>query len=261
MLRIFWLKVAIAGAMGLGCLCVPLALAQNATSASNPVLQTRSQPQAKNNELAEAVSSVSPKALQSYRQAIQELHHGQAVAAEKDACRAMQLDPNFADAEALAATATLAQKQFVRARDEASRAVQRNAADEKAWVILATADNYLGRYAEAVEALGHVRQQDQATWQVAYQWGRAEAGQEHAQAALDWSNRAALSAPPDFAPLHLLHASALLAAGRYARAADELGAYLQLLGANAPERAGLTQELARLQKLAQTPAEYNALAN
>lgn len=259
MLRIFCLKAAIVGAMGLGCLFVPLVLAQN--TAPVPTLQTRPQPQAKNNELTEAVSSISPKALQSYRQAIRELHHGQAAAAEKDARRALHLKPNFADADALAATAALAQKQFVRARDEASRAVQGNAADEKAWVILATVDNYLGSYAEAVEALGHVRQQDQATWQVAYQWARAEAGQEHAQAALDWSNRAALSAPPEFAPLHLLLASALLAAGQYARAADELGTYLQLLGANAPERAELTQELARLRKLSRAPAEYNALAN
>ncbi len=177
----------------------------------------------------------------------------------------MHLGPKFADAGALAATAALQQQQYERAYQEAADAVRIDPADEKAWVILATADNHLGEYVDAATALGHVRQQDQATWQVAYQWARAEAGQNQAQLALEWSNCAALTAPPTFAPLHLLRASALLAVNQYALAADELETYLQLMGANAPERASLEQELLRVRALVKSAStdgtQYNALAN
>jgi len=59
---------------------------------------------------------------------------------------------------------------------------------------------------------------------------------------LEWLNRAALSAPVNFAPLHLLRASALLAMGDNARAADELDMYLQFPSVNASQRELLTQE-------------------
>ena len=65
----------------------------------------------------------------------------------------------------------------------------------------------------AANALRHVRPQEQQTWQVAYQGARAEAGLQHLPECLEWLNRAALSAPVNFAPLHLLRASALLAVG------------------------------------------------
>jgi hypothetical protein len=65
--------------------------------------------------------------------------------------------------------------------------------------------------------------------------------------------------------LHLLRASALLAAGKNLQSADELETYLQLLNKNAPQRAALTRELHRIrtQRASATGdvAEYNALAN
>jgi tetratricopeptide (TPR) repeat protein len=187
--------------------------------------------------------------MEMYLRASRELHQGHAVPAEQDANRALQLDPKFADAAALAATAALAQQQFDRAAGEASHAIEINAADEKAYVILATAQNYLGHYSAAVDALRHVRPEEQATWQVAYQWARAEAGLQNLQKCLDWTNRAALSAPQNFAPLHLLRASVLLALGENARAADQLEIYLQLPSVNASERDLLMQELHRLRQL------------
>jgi hypothetical protein len=213
-------------------------------------------------------SGIRPKAMRLYQRAVRELHGGDAARAEKDALRAVGDDAKFADAEALAATAALSQRQFERGRVDAEDAVRMDKADEKAWVILATADNHLGHYADAEIALSHVRQQDQATWQVAYQWARAEAGQGRAQQTLDWANRAALTAPLDFAPLHLLRASAFLAASQYPQAANELEVYLQLLEPNAPERAPLTRELQQLRNKSKNSdaanawaAKYNALAN
>ena len=170
-------------------------------------------------------SGIQPDALQLYDRAVHEIHQGHAVPAEADANRALQRDAKFADAAALAATAALMQEQFARAATEATQAIQINANDEKAYVILATAQNYLGNYSAAADALRHVRPQEQQTWQVAYQWARAEAGLQHLPECLEWLNRAALSAPVNFAPLHLLRASALLATGDNARAADELDIY------------------------------------
>lgn len=259
-------KFVIGLMVALSCLCISRALAKNTNS--NAGAQTPGESATGNHSPvhpAGTETTISPNALLQYQQAVRELHLGQSISAEKDAMRAIHLDPEFADAEALAATAALQQKQFDRAHQEASDAVRTDPSDEKAWVILATAENYLGEYADAAIALGHVQQQDQATWQVAYEWARAEAGQDHAQSALEWSNRSALTAPPTFAPLHLLRASALLAINQNALAADELETYLSLLGANAPERAQLAQELLRIRAAAQSVnagvTEYNALAN
>jgi tetratricopeptide (TPR) repeat protein len=234
MLKIDLFKTSIAIAVAFGCLAVPVALAQDATSPIHA------------DSLAE--SGIQPNALEIYGRAVRELHQGHAVLAETDATRALQRDPKFADAAALAATASLMQEQFARASTEATHAIQINAQDEKAYVILATAQNYLGNYSAAADALRHVSPQDQ-TWQVAYQWARAEAGLQHLPQCLDWLNRAALSAPVSFGPLHLLRASALLAMGDNARAADELDIYLQFPSINAAQRDMLTQELHRLRAL------------
>ncbi len=216
-------------------------------------------------------SAVPPKAMRFYLRAVRELHRHANTSAEKDALHAAQLDANFADANALAATAALAQRQFLHARAEAGDAVEADAKDEKAWVILATADNYLAKYTDAAAALLHVSQQHQTTWQVAYQWARAEAGQDHGAQMLQWANVAALTAPEKFAPLHLVRASALLGASQYSAAANELEIYLQLSNQNAAERPELTRELGRIRLLARStlkteawtsaPKEYNALAN
>jgi tetratricopeptide (TPR) repeat protein len=206
-------------------------------------------------------SGIQPQAMQSYERAVHELHQGHAVVAEADANRALQQDPKFADAAALAATASLAQEQFVRAAAEAAHAIQIDAADEKAYVILATAENYLGHYAAAANALGHVRPQAQQTWQVAYQWARTEAGMEHSAECLEWLNRAALSAPINFAPLHLLRASALLAMGDKTRAADELEIYLQFPSVNPAQREALTGELHRLREPSPTTAASQPVGN
>ena len=239
MLKIDPFRLSIAIAVALGCLSLPPALAQNSQfDASIPT-----------NADSLTESGIQPAALQLYDRAVHELHQGHAVLAEADANRALQQDATFADAAALAATAALMQEQFARAATEATQAIHINADDEKAYVILATAQNYLGNYSAAADALRQVRPQEQQTWQVAYQWARAEAGLQHLQECLEWLNRAALSAPVNFAPLHLLRASALLATGDNARAADELEIYLQFPSVNAEQRDLLTQELHRLRQL------------
>jgi tetratricopeptide (TPR) repeat protein len=253
MLKIDPFKLSIAAALVFCGLSVPVALAQG-QAASRNAQRSQFDPRllAPSSNLTE--SAILPEAMQIYGRAVTELHRGHAIAAEKDALRALQIDPKFADASALAATAALVQQQFERASAEATQAIQSNAADEKAYVILATAQNYLGHYSDAADALRHVRPREQQTWQVAYQWARAEAGLQDLQQCLEWTNRAALSAPPDFAPLHLLRASVLLTMGDNARAADQLEIYLQLPSVNASQRDLLTQELQRLRALPQSSA-------
>lgn len=251
MLKIDTCKAGIIVAIAFGCLSVPQALAQSGSRNANPPDSSPANVGTPVPANPFTESGIQPDAMEMYLRASRELHQGHAVPAEQDANHALQLDPKFADAAALAATAALLHQQFDRAAAEASHAIEINAADEKAYVVLATAQNYLGRYSAAADALRHVRPQEQATWQVAYQWARAEAGLQNVQQCLDWTNRAALSAPQNFAPLHLLRASVLLAVGENARAADQLEIYLQLPSVNASQRTLLTQELHRLRKLPQ----------
>jgi hypothetical protein len=215
-----------------------------------------------------ANAAVAPRAGRLYHRAVHELHRGKSAAAEKDALRAVHAQPDFADGYALAATAALAQGQFNRAHDEATKAIRISSGNEKSWVILATADNYLARYTDAATALEHVGSLTDAAWQPAYQWARAEAGLGNGAAVLDWANRAAVSAPAGFAPLHLLRASALLAAQQYSQSADELETYLSLTTSQGTQQTELRSELRRIRGLAlQTTAnngaaaEPNALAN
>ncbi|MGB8477249.1 MAG: hypothetical protein WCE63_00230 [Acidobacteriaceae bacterium] len=247
MLKIDPFKLSIAVAVALACLSIPVALAQNQNANADTAPQFSASTPSNADNLTE--SGIQPDALHIYDRAVHELHQGHAVIAEADANRALRRDPKFADAAALAATAALMQEQFARASAEATQAIHINATDEKADVILATARNYLGDYSAAADALRHVRPQEQQTWQVAYQWARAEAGLQHLPECLEWLNRAALSAPVNFAPLHLLRASALLAMGDNARAADELEVYLQFPSVNSAQRDLLTQELHRLRQL------------
>ncbi len=249
MLKMDSFKLSIAVAVALGCLSVPVTLAQSQVSNVNPNTSSQFYASTPTNADNLTESGIQPDALQMYHRAVRALHQGYAVPAEQDANRALQIDRNFADAAALAATAALMQEQFARAAAEATHAIQINADDEKAYVILATAQNYLGHYSAAADALRHVRPQEQQTWQVAYQWARAEAGLQHLPECLEWLNRAALSAPVNFAPLHLLRASALLAMGDNTRAADELEVYLQFPSVNSAQRELLTQEMHRLRQL------------
>ncbi|HZC44235.1 MAG TPA: hypothetical protein VE195_08675 [Acidobacteriaceae bacterium] len=241
-------NLSIALALALGFLAIPFALAESHGAHANGEM-SQLDPSVATNTSNLIESGIQPEAFATYQRAVHELHQGHAVIAEADANRALQRDPKFADAVALAATAALMQEQYARASAEATQAIQINAADEKAYVILATAQNYLGHYSDAANALSHVRTQDQQTWQVAYQWARAEAGQQHLPECLEWLNRAALSAPVNFAPLHLLRASVLLAMGDNERAAYELDIYLQFPSVNAEQRNLLTQELHRLRQL------------
>jgi hypothetical protein len=260
--RTKWLCIGVAIAIGSGWLSQPQAWAQStaATGNSDPILTA--QLDLPGESLTE--SAIAPKAMQLYSQAVHELHSGKNAAAERDACLAVQLDGRFADADALAATAALADRRFARALSEADAAVHIDDSDEKAWVILATADNYIAQYSDALDALRHVQVDHWTTWQVAYEWARTEAGLEHPAQTLEWADRAALTAPSSFAPLHLLRASALLAAGRNLQAADELEIYLQL-DKNTPKRAALSRELLRIRAKTQRGSndgvEFNALAN
>ncbi len=188
-----------------------------------------------------------------YFHGVQSLHRGHADQAERDAEKAIAADAKFSDAYALAATAQLSQRKFEQALNSAQMALTTDPSNEKAYVILATADNYLGQYEDAAAALGHVKQDSATWWQISYQLARADAGLNDVQGALNWSNRAALQAPQDFAPLHLLHASALLAIAQYKQAADELEVYLKLEGKQAPQRDELRRELQRLRQQAHSP--------
>jgi tetratricopeptide (TPR) repeat protein len=242
-------KVSFVAAMALVCLSLPLALSQVSSSTANPETSSYFDASSQTNAADFTESGIQPAAMQTYERAVHELHQGHAVAAEADANRSLLQDPKFADAAALAATAALMQQQYQRAAVEAAQAIQINRADEKAYVILATAQNYLGQYSAAADALRHVRPQEQQTWQVAYQWARSEAGQQHLRECLEWLNRAALSAPINFAPLHLLRASALVEMGDNSQAADQLEIYLEFPSVNASQRDLLTRELHRLRQL------------
>lgn len=251
MREIDWYKIGVLIVIGLGCLSALQALPQNTgigTDGANSL-----SPKVSSANMGETLpeSGICPEAAKLYWKAVRELHQGLPVSAEKDAARALRMDKTFADAAALEATAELEQRHFERARIDAIRATKIDRSDEKAWVILATAENRLGRYGDAAHALRHVRLQDEGTWQVAYQWARAEAGLQNLQQCLEWSNLASLSAPQDFAPLHLLRASVLRAMGKFSAAADQLEIYLQLPGVSASQRVLLERQLHRLRQQSQ----------
>lgn len=273
MTRLNFLLVAIACILQTGSGLLPRAGAQveaSNSAASDPTLKRRAGED--RGAMADISHVSSLRALQVYRRAVHELHQGETAAAANDAERAVRIDKRFTDAYDLSATAELIERNYPLAQAQAAQATQIDSRDVKAWVIAATADNYLGLFAKAADALSHILQQSPTPWQVAYQWARAEAGQQDAQGTLEWTNQAALTAPFTFAPLHLLRASVLLSNGQYALSADELKTYLSLIAPDAPQHLELVEELHNLRALAvratevhppaSAPiAEYNALAN
>lgn len=221
--------------------------AQSATTAPAPVLTLQLAPPAP----PEGRPAVSAKAATAYRRGVAALHKGKNAHAERDARRALRLAPSFAEAWALAATASLAQRDFKSATQQAATAVRLAPGMEAAWILLATAENHRGQYAEAMRALQHLPFTGNDPWQADYQRARAAAGLREGPAVLAYTNRAALAAPQAFAPLHLLRASAMADQGEYKNAAEELTLYIQLAGDRSPDHAALQQEVARLRALTQ----------
>jgi hypothetical protein len=187
-----------------------------------------------------------------YRRGADALRKGKNACAERDAQHAARLAPGFADAWALAATASLARRDFGAAEQQAATAVRLDPGMQTGWILLATARNHSGQYAAAQRALDHVEFAGEEPWQADYQRARAAAGLGEGPEVLAFSNRAALTAPAGFAPLHLLRASALAGQKQYRDAAEELALYLGLTGARSPEHAVLQQEAAQLQAMART---------
>jgi hypothetical protein len=190
------------------------------------------------------------KASAAYLRATQDLTRRKIARAAHEAGQAVRWAPESAPAWTLAATVSLAEYRFDRAAVQAAAAGRLAPQMIPAWIVLATAENYRDHYAAALAALSHVSFSGEEPWQADYQRARAAAGLEQGAAVLLWSNRAALSAPAGFAPLHLLRASALANTGQYRAASEELAAYLRLIRNRSVEAAGLRRELKRLQALA-----------
>lgn len=237
-------------AFGLALLATGGAAAQAAANVPAPILTLQLPPLQ-----GEGLPRINAGAAAAFQRGVRALHRGKGARAEHEARRALRLDPDFAEAWSLAATASLAQRDFGKAAQQAATAARLAPGDATPWILLATAENHRGQYADAAGALEHVQFAGDEPWQADYQEARAAAGMGRGAEVLTWTDRAALAAPATFAPLHLLRASALAAQGQYQIAADELEDYLRLAGIRSPQQTALRAEVARLRGLAEAQGE------
>ncbi len=232
-------------ALGLALLATGGAAAQAAANVPAPILTLQLPPLQ-----GEGSPRTNAGAAAAFQRGVRALHRGKGARAEHEARRALRLNPDFAEAWSLAATASLAQRNFGKAAQQAATAARLSPADATPWILLATAENHRGQYADAEGALEHVQFNGDEPWQADFQEARAAAGMGRGAEVLTWTDRAALAAPASFAPLHLLRASALAARGQYQIASDELEQYLRLAGTRDPQQSALRAEVTRLRGLA-----------
>ena len=173
---------------------------------------------------------VPEKALRHFDKAKSFDQHSRLAEADAEAQKAIVIDPDFAAAHLLRASVQVKEHSFLAAISSVAEARRIEPDTQWSGVVLASAYNGLHRYAEAGDALEHLKGDEASSWQAAYERARSAIGLRDISAALRWSEAALSGAPADFADRLLVRANSLVLAGRWRDAASQLEAYLKTKG-------------------------------
>ena len=154
--------------------------------------------------------------------------------------RAVEIYPDFFQAQLLLASAHMKARRWEDAEAVLARAVETDPHSVAALVSLGEARRRLKKYAEAEESLAAALKLDDASWQGHLALGRVYLDTDQVKKAAPHIGRT-LQLKPDLAEAHLLGGNILLKVGEPARALSEYEEYLRL--APAGEYASPTREL------------------
>ena len=147
----------------------------------------------------------------------------QLAEAASDLDRAIEIDPEFAQAFRMKALVSLAEKDFTGSVENAAHAIRLDGADAYSWVALATAYNSLKEWPEAEAAASQALLLDASAWQ-----GRLElAKSAYGEARFDLALYILDQLDRDIPDVHLVRANSLMRLGRPEQATRQFSIFLQ----------------------------------
>ncbi len=180
---------------------------------------------------------VPEKARKEYKKAVTAMDERKLDEAHKYAAKALEIEPNFAEALTLTGILDLQQGQAESARVELEKAVHVDGNYGMAYVALGSAYNALRRFGDAIRVLGRGIDLLPDAWQGYFERARALERQQQWELSLHDIVKAAQLVGKDFPVLHLVKANDLIGLRAYPEAQAELQAYLdkESTGPNADE--------------------------
>lgn len=136
--------------------------------------------------------------------------------------KALEAAPTYSRALSLSALLNLTNNKLEDAAKQAEQAVKSDYGYAMGYVVLGAIYNAMQRYDDAIRTLDRGIPLAPSSWQANFELSKALLGKGDYQRALASADRAIPVAPPDYAPLHLVRAHALLALKAYQDAMVEL---------------------------------------
>lgn len=140
--------------------------------------------------------------------------------------RALEIQPNYANALSMRAAFKLDSKDVPGAMEDAQKAIDNDANFALAYTVMGSALNVQLKFDDALRSLQHAETLAPDVWQTYFEMGRAYAGKKDYAEALHALERAQKLAPPKYSLIQLVHAHCLMQLGRNGEAATELQQYI-----------------------------------
>jgi Flp pilus assembly protein TadD len=141
--------------------------------------------------------------------------------------KALEIDPDYADALTLRAIIKLDSRDTEGAVADLEKAIQNDGNYAMAYMVLGSAFNTQSKFDYAIHALERAEKLAPDAWQTYFEMGRACDGKGDYQSAVRAFDRAQSLAPQEYPLIRLIRAHSLIGLTRYGDAIAELEAFLQ----------------------------------
>lgn len=140
--------------------------------------------------------------------------------------RALEIQPNYANALSLRAAFRLDSKDIPGAMEDAQKAIDNDANFALAYTVMGSALNMQMKFDDALRSLQRAETLAPDVWQTYFEIGRAYIGKKDYAMAMPALDRAEKLGPQNYSLIQLVHANCLLQMGRNNEAATELQQYI-----------------------------------
>ena len=146
--------------------------------------------------------------------------------------KALEICPTYAPALTMRGVLLLDKGELTSAIDDFDKAIHADSSYALAHAGMATVLNRLNKFDDALRAAERASTLNPNSWQPYYEMAKSYVGKADYQRALQQLTHARAQMTQDFAPLHLLRASAFLALKNYSDAVAELKFFLRIVPEN-----------------------------
>jgi Tfp pilus assembly protein PilF len=182
---------------------------------------------AANNTVSVSQYKVPAKAREEFLKSQEAARRSKPEEAAKHLARALEIDPDFSDALAMRAINSL-KANLPAAIADLEHSIKSDGNNSLALTVLGAAKNEQGKFDEALLYLERSETLAPDRWQTYFELAKTNIGKSDYVAGLRYLDKTVSMLAQDYSPIHLLRGRALFSMHRYAEAAGELDAYLQL---------------------------------